>query len=247
MCSTIAQRVSASSFRDGGLGVVDLLRGEDRVVRVVLGKHEGQRVRRAQELRDGRLDRRQLGGVVAAVAEDVEEQVEDGVLRRLVPRGGQLAIRLLDRGDLPVPVDPRGEHGQEDVRAVPRDVPPARRALVVHRHRITVDPEHVLSQVAQQLESAGVGAGLHPGEDVRSGGGLRLEIAADDGAELLQRVEHREIQVGREIGGKDQTAMVVDHERLHVWRTSVAPGITRKLLVVSLRNREWVDRAVRER
>src|SRR6185437_4704968 len=73
----------------------------------------------------------------------------------------------------------------------------------------------VLPQVAQQLETPGVGPGLDPVRDVGPGRGLGLEVPPDHRGELLERLEHREIQVTEEIGREYQTAMTVDHERFH--------------------------------
>ncbi len=70
---------------------------------------------------------RQLAGVVALVAEHVEQQPEDPVLGLGVPRRGQLPVGLLDGGDLPLAVLPRGEDRQEDVVALAGHVAPARR------------------------------------------------------------------------------------------------------------------------
>jgi hypothetical protein len=52
-------------------------------------------------------------------------------------------------------------------------------------------------------------------QDVCPRWGLRLEVPLDDGGELLERVEDREVQLAEDVGREDETAMTVDHERLH--------------------------------
>jgi hypothetical protein len=197
------------------VGVEDLGGGEDPVVRIVAGQHQGQRVGPVQHLRHRRRDRRQLGGVVALVPEDLEQQREDLVLAAGVPRGRQAGVAVLDRGDLPVAVLPRREQRQEDVGAAARHVPPAGGPLVEHRQRVAVDPVQVLPQVAQQREPVRVRAGLDPGQDVGPGRGLRLEVAPDHGRELVEGVQHREVQRPEDRRGENESAVPVDHERLH--------------------------------
>ena len=83
--------------------VEDLLVAVGRVVRVVGREAEGEVRRIARDLRHGRLHRRELGRVVALVAEDVEQAAEDPVLGVGVPGGGKLGPRLVDGGDLRSP------------------------------------------------------------------------------------------------------------------------------------------------
>ena len=198
------------------VGVEDLLGGEDRVVRVVRGHDEGQRVRLGQELGHRRLDRGQLGGVVQLGPEQAEQQVEDGVLGLGVPGRRERAEGLLDRGHLALAVLPRRQHGQVHVIPALGQVTPAGRAPVEHGDRVAVGPVEVLAQVAQQFEAPGVTAGLDPGQDVGPGRRLRLEVPPDHRGELVQRLQHREVQLAEEVGGEHQAAMPVDHERFHV-------------------------------
>jgi len=108
------------------------------------------------------------------------------------------------------------QYRQEDVGAALGEVTPAGRAPVEHRDRVPVRPVEVLAQVAQQLEAPGVSPGLDPGQDVGPGRRLRLEVTPDHRGELVERVEHREVQVAEEVGGEHQAAIPVDHERFHV-------------------------------
>src|SRR4029077_14098748 len=96
------------------------------------------------------------------------------------------------------------------------EVTPAGRAPVEHGDRVPVGPVEVLSQVAQQLEAPGVSLGLDPDQDVGAGRRLRLEVPPDHRGELVERVEHREVQVAEEVGREHQAAMPVNHERFHV-------------------------------
>ena len=199
----------------GALGVEDLAEPEDGVVRVVLGHHPGERAGALEELGHGRLHRGQLGGVVALVPVEVEEQVEDRLLGGGVPGGRQALPRALDGGHLRLAVLPRREHREEDVGAPPGQVPPPGGPLVEHRHRVAVDPEEVLSEIAQEAEPVGVGVGLHLLADVGAGGRLRLEVPADHGRELVERVHDGEIELSEHVRRENQPAMLVDHERFH--------------------------------
>ena len=136
-------------FRHVLAGVKDLLEGEHRVVGVMVRHGERQRPGLAEELRHGRLDRGQFGGVVELGPEHAEQQVEHPVLGLGVPCGGQLAEGALDRGHLPLAVLPGGQHRQEDIVAVLGQVTPPGRPLVEHGDRVPVDPEQVLAQVTQ--------------------------------------------------------------------------------------------------
>jgi hypothetical protein len=103
----------------------------------------------SQELGHGRLDRREFRGVVELGPEQVEQQAEDGLLSLGVPRGGQGAEGLLDRGHLALAILPGGQHGQEDVVAPLGQVPPPGRAPVEHGDRVPVGPVQVLTEVTQ--------------------------------------------------------------------------------------------------
>jgi hypothetical protein len=131
-------------------------------------------------------------------------------------RPSQVAEGLLDRGHLTLAVLPRRQHRQEDVVPPLGQVTPAGRAPVEHGDRVPVSPVQVLPQVAQQLKTPRVPPGLDPGQDVGSGRRLRLEVPPDHRGELIQRIQHREVQLAEEVGGEHQAAMPVDHERFHV-------------------------------
>ena len=209
------------------MGVEDLLGAEDRVVRVVLRHDEGQRARLAQELGHRRLDRGQLRGVVQLGPEEVKQQVEDGLFGLAVPHRRERAEGLLDRGHLALAVLPRRQHGEVHVIPALGQVAPAGRAPVEHGDRVAVGPVEVLAQVAQQLEAAWVATGVDPGQDVGPGRRLGLEVPPDHRRELVQRLQHREVQLAEEVGGEHQAAMPVDHERFHVvtsWAARAPPA-----------------------
>ena len=129
--------------------------------------------------------------------------------------GGQLVVGPLDRLHLPRAVLPGRQDREEDVVAVLRQVAPAGGPLLVHRRRVAVDPEEVLPDVPQQLEPTPVGPGLDPTEDVGPGGGLRLEVPLDHRGQVLEGVEHREIELSEDVRREHQPAVTVHHERLH--------------------------------
>jgi len=109
---------------------------------------------------------------MALVAEDVEQDREDPVLRGGVPRARQRDPRLADGGDLPVTVLPGRQHRQEDVVAPAREVAPAGWALRVHRHRVPVAPDEVHRDVPQQRRARAVAVRLDAHQDL--GPGRRL-------------------------------------------------------------------------
>ena len=185
-----------------------------RIVRIVGEQVVGQALGTGEELAHRGLDRGQLGSRTLLVAEEIEEDPADLVLRPLVPGGGQGTIGALDgRGRLGAV--PNREHGQEEIVAVAGDVPPARRALLVHGHGVAVDPEEVQGEVTEEIEAPLVAARLHTGEDVDLRGRLLLEVTLDDGGELIERLEGGEIQLREEVEGEDDAAVAVDHEWLH--------------------------------
>src|SRR5207244_12217552 len=96
-----------------------------------------------------------------------------------------------------------------------RHVAPARRALLVERDAVAVGPEERRGQVAQQLEPGLVAAADDAGHDVALGRRLVLEVAADHCRELLERVEHGEIERRNEVEREDDTTVTIDDERLH--------------------------------
>ena len=142
--------------------------------------------------------------------------------------GRERAEGLLDRGHLALAVLPRRQHGEVHVVPALGQVAPAGRAPVEHGDRVPVGPVEVLAQVAEQLEAPGIAAGLDPGQDVGPGGRLRLEVPPDHRGELVQRLQHREVQLAEEVGGEHQAAMPVDHERFHV--VTSRPGALARVL-----------------
>ncbi len=153
--------------------------------------------------------------MVLAVPEHVEEKLEDPVLRAGIPGRGQGVIGALDRGDLAVTVYPRSEDRQEDVTAATRYVAPPGRSLVIHRQGEATGPEQVERDVTHQLVPAAVAALLDAPEDVRTGRGLRLEVAPDDAVELIETVDHGEVELGDEVGRKDDPVVAIENEWVH--------------------------------
>ena len=84
-----------------------------------------------------------------------------------------------------------------------------RGGLLVHREGVAIHPEEIQRQVAQEFVPAGVFPLAQPGDDVRLGGGLLLEIPLDDGRKLLQRVEDREVQLGEEVKGENDATVAI--------------------------------------
>ncbi len=146
------------------VGVEDVLGAEHRVVRVVIGADESQRVGLLHELGHRRLDRRQLGSHCAAWCGTRRTAARTPCSRSRRPRWAAAGEGALDRGDLPLAVRPRGHQGQEHVIAMLRQVTPAGRALVEHSDRVAVDPEQVLAQVAQQFKPPRIGTRFNPGQ-----------------------------------------------------------------------------------
>ena len=198
------------------LGAVeDLLVAVGRVVRVVGRDAEREVLGIARDLRHGRLDRRQLGRVVALVAEDVEQAREDPVLGFGVRLGRELGPCRADGGDLALALLPGRQQRQEDVIAVARKVAPPDRALLVHRHRVAVAPHQVHGEVAEQLVAGAVLVGIDPLQDLGAGRRLGLEVALDHRLQLLQRLENREVQGGDEVRREDETVVAVEDEGPH--------------------------------
>ena len=206
------QRLELGSVLGAVEDVVELV---GREVGVVAVEPEGQAGRRGEHVGDGRLERRELGGVVPALAEHVEEDAEDAVLGLAVPRRRQRVVGAADGGDLAVTVLPRGHDRQEHVVATPGHVTPAGGPLLVHRQGVAADPEHVQRDVPHQLVPAGVGARLDAPQDVGPGRGLGLEVAPDHVVELVEAVHDRQVQRGHEVGGEDDPAVTVQKERVH--------------------------------
>ena len=160
-------------------------------------------------------DRRQLGRVVAAMAEHVEEDLEDAVFDLGVPLRGKIRIRRLHRRHLGVAVFPRRQDGHEQVVAAPRHVGPPGRPHVIHRDFESVGPEQVQRHVPHQLELALIAAGLDALEDVGTGGRFGVEVAAHHRIELLEAVEGGEVEIGKTIGRKHDLAVLVHFIRMH--------------------------------
>jgi len=192
-----------------------------RVVGVVREEVVGEVAGVGEALRHRRLDGGQLRPRALLVAEHVEQDAEDLVLGPLVPGRAERSVPRLDPGHQPGAV-PRREDRQEHVVAATGHVAPARGALVVHRHRVAVDPEQVEREIPQQLVAPAVEAALEPRHDVGLGRSLLLEVAPDDRRELLEALEDREVELREEVEGKDEAPVAVDDEGLH-WRRSSAP------------------------
>ena len=209
------QAVERLELRDRLAAVQDLLVAVRRVVRIMFGKAEREVRRVARDLRHGRLHGRELGRVVALVAEYAEQPAEDAVLGLGVPGRGKLGPRLLDGRHLALGLAPGRQQRQEDVIPMARQVAPSRRALLVHRHRVAVAPDQVHREVAQQRGAGVIHTRLDAFEDLGAGRRLGLEVALHHRFKLLQRLEDREVQVRAEVGGEDQPAVAVDDEGPH--------------------------------
>ena len=165
--------------------------------------------------------------------------------------GRQRGPRLADGGDLPLAVVPGGQQRQEDVVAPAREVAPPGGALLVHGHRVPVAPDQVHGDVAQQRRARAVGARVDPLQDLGAGRRLGLEVAPDHRRQLVQRLEDREVQIGAEVGWKDETAVPVDDERPH--RSPALPSCptvtyvdVRSLLITLIERRAVAHAPTRE-
>ena len=195
--------------------VDDVLEPVPGVVRVVVPEPEGQVGGVGEDLRDRRLGRCQLGGVVPAMPEHVEEDGEDPVLRLLVERRGQRLVGAPDRLHLLVGILPAGEDRQEHVGTASGHIGPPGWPLLEQREGEPPGPEHVQSDVAHQLVAARVPAFLDSPQDVGAGRRLRLEVATDDRVELLEAVDGGQVELRHEVGREDDPVMAVDQEGLH--------------------------------
>src|SRR3984893_5330590 len=158
--------------------------------------------------------------MVPAMAEDVEEDCEDAVLDLGVPLRRKVRIGRQHRGHLRFAIFPRRLDGYEDVVAAARHVGPAGWPDIVHRYFETIGPEQVERHISHQLELALVGAGLDLLKDVGPGWRLGIEVPSDNGIELLEAFEGREVEIGKTIGRKNDLALLVEFERMH-WRSPV--------------------------
>src|ERR1039458_5810434 len=70
--------------------------------------------------------------------------------------------------------------------------------------------------ITHELIAAGVGALLHPVQDVGARRRLHLEVASDHCVKLREAVHHRQVQLGDEVGGEHDPVMAVYDEWLHV-------------------------------
>ena len=209
------EAVQRLELGDRLVAVEDRLVAVGRVIRVVAREAEREVPRVARDLGHGRLQRRQLGRVMALVAEDLEQAREDAVLGLGVPGRGEVVPRRRDGGDLALALLPRRQQRQEDVVAIARHVPPPGRPLLVHRHRVAVAPHEVHREVPQQRRARLVVARADAVEDLGAGGRLGLEVALHHGLQLLQGLEDREVQLRAEVRGEDQPAVAVDDEGPH--------------------------------
>ena len=203
------------------VAVKNVPEAEAGIVRLVRPQPVHQLGAGGDRLGDGRLDRRQVGGVVPLVAEHVEQHVEQLVLDLGRPRRGQLPVAGFDGGHLAIAVLPGRQRRDEEVVTAPRHVAPPGRPLLVHRDHVAVHPEQVQPEVAQQLVAVGVPARLGPRGDLRAGRRLDLEVTPHDGGEVLDGVDGREVRFGKEVGRKNEPAVGVHDERFHLCCISV--------------------------
>ena len=119
LCSTIAQRCSASSSGTSSCAVEDVLVVVDRVVRVVVGSLKVSCGRLAQRLGDGGLDRTAASWRRACGAR--RRRTGSAKIRSSTASSqcaGSVGVGLPHRGDLALAVVPRRHDRQEHVVAV---------------------------------------------------------------------------------------------------------------------------------
>src|SRR4029077_3164659 len=151
----------------------------------------------------------------AAMAEHIEEDLENGVLNLVVPLCGQTGEGVEYRGGLCIPVLPWRLDRDKDAVTTARHVGPSGRLHVVHGDFEAVRPEQIQGHIAHQLELRAVIAFLDALQDVGAGRRLGIEVALDDGIELLEAFEGREVKVWKAIGRKDELAMLVQFKGMH--------------------------------
>ena len=193
--------------------VEDLLVGEGAEIRIVQADVKSEIPRVLQNLGDGRQDGRKLGGVIAAVAEQVKQPREDAVLELCIPGRRQPVVLGLNRGGFARRLFPGRDQRQEHIVTLLRHVPPSHRPLVVHGDREAIDPEQVQPQVAQQVVAALVDARLGALKQILAGRGLLFEVALHHGRELVERVEAGKIDFREEIRRQHEAAVPVENER----------------------------------
>ena len=195
--------------------VDDVLEAVGREVRVVAVETEGEIGGVGEDVGDRRLACGELGGMVPALAEHVEEDPEDPILRLGIPCRRQRVVRLPHAGDLLVASLPGLDDRQEHVVATAGDIAPAGRALLVHGERVPANPEHVQRHIAHELVATAVGTLLHPLQDVRARRRLRLEVTPDHTVELFEAVDDRQVELWDEVGQEDHPPVPIDQKRLH--------------------------------
>src|SRR5690606_36300306 len=145
-----------------------------------------------------------------------EEPIEDAVLGGTVPGAGETAVGLLDGTQPLLGLGPGSQAGHVDVVAVAGHVAPAGDAPLEHHEGETVGPEDIEGHVPHDLELRTVLAQFVPGEDLRDRGCLGVEVAADDGVEVVYAAQRGEVEFGNEIGGEVYSAVPIELEWLHV-------------------------------
>ena len=192
----------------------DVVVGVSGIIGRVVEQPTDQRVRSAHRLGDRRIQRLDTDAGRLASPKDLEQDAEHHVLRPLIaPRGKPViaGVQGVDGGG-DIDID---EARQEDVGALTGHVTPARGPTLVHSHRVAIAPEEMADEVAQQRVALAIGAGVEICDDLRFRARFVLEVASDDGLEVLQRVEDREIQLRLEIERKHDTTVAIEHKRLH--------------------------------
>src|SRR6266704_2219628 len=129
---------------------------------------------------DRRLDGRELGGRMAAVAVELKQLRKDAVLDVRVPRWWQAVELGPKRGGFAVSVLPGREARKEQVVTFLRHMTPSHRSLFIHCDREAGDPKKMQAQIAQQVVAALVGTRFDAPKQIRTGRRLLFEIALDD-------------------------------------------------------------------
>ena len=155
--------------------------------------------------------------MMSFVTKEVEQHREEVILDVDRPFGRQRPVAVLDRGNLLLAIYPGGQRRQEDVLAGAGHVAPPGGPLLIHRHRVAVHPEQVHAEIPQKLVSVCVLTGRGPRGDLRAGWRLDLEVAANDSAQLLHRIERREIRLWKEVGREDELPGLADDKRFHAY------------------------------
>ena len=96
-----------------------------------------------------------------------------------------------------------------------RQISPARRAFLVHGQYVALRPEQIQRHIPADFIAVLVLPRLHSRHDLRFRRRFLPKIAADDGIELVERLEDREIQLRKKVAGKDHPAITIYHKRLY--------------------------------